>query len=216
MGDQVLAGSGRARGPASWRRTCRRLLLTIPLGLGAFAACNDDPCEGSTCVDESGMRLLDRVCASELEGGPACELSGAAEQTSAISADTIGFRLGDAGGSLTIHLQAVDAVSYASGAFDIEVLAVARNSGTTPMLTSTFTWGGCAQGCPPDPPEYTVGVPDEYAWIRVVSDQPTTASTLEYDATLTLAGAGIDIADIRSTTVYEPSCSIAGPIGSRR
>jgi hypothetical protein len=216
MDDRIDAGLGSSRAGALRRRGSRLFLIALPLGFAAFAACGDDPCDGGTCVDESGARLLDRVCAQDLSEGPACQVSGAAEETSSVTADTIGFRLGDEGGSLTIHLQALEAVTYASGYFDIEVLAAARNAGSTPRLTSTFTWGSCAASCPTDPQPYEVFIPEEYAWITVVSGQMSTGATLQYDAALTLSGAGVDIADMRSTTTYPQGCSIAGPVGSVR
>jgi hypothetical protein len=165
------------------------------------------------------MRLLDRVCNVQLQG-PACEVEGAIEQTSGVTADTIGFRLGGSSegdaGSLIIHMQAIEDATFASGIFDIEILAVAREPETKPRLTSRLTWGSCGQTCPVDPPPYAVEIYDEYTWVTVVAGQSSTGTALPYDAVLQLSGSGIDIADMRSTAVYPAGCSIAGPVGSRR
>lgn len=218
-----------AGSPASGlgRRVRRALLFGAVLAPAVVAACDDDTCENGTCVDESGMRLLDRVCDVDLLAGPSCGLEGVAEQVSGVTADSIGFRLGDAAqagapgqqGSLLIRMQALADVTYlaSSGTFSVEVLAVAREPGTTPRLTSRLTWGACGQTCPGDPSPYAVEIYDEYTWITVVSGATApTALPLPDDAMLTLSGAGIDIADIRAISVYPEGCSIAGPVGSRR
>lgn len=199
------------------RRLRRFLLLGAAVAPAAFAACDGDTCERGICVDDSGMRLIDRVCEAPLPEGPACEVAGDAARTTGVTDDSTGFRLGEGAGSLSIHLAALDAATRSTGTFSIEVLAAASEQGTTPRLETTLTWGSCAQPCPPDPFPYVVEVDDEYQWVRVVADQAVASGTVPYDAVLTLSGAGIDVADLRSVSVYdEYGCSIAGPVGSRR
>jgi hypothetical protein len=216
--DAACAGKPVTQGPS--RRLRRLLVLAVLLGAAALAACDGDSCENGTCVSESGMRLLDRVCEVPLQEGPACELEGAAEQTSGVTADTIGIRLGASAdaeaASLLIHVKALEAATLSSGIFDVEILAAAREPGTKPRLTSRLTWGSCGQTCPVDPPPYAVEIYDEYTWVTVVADEASPGTTLPYDAVLQLSGSGIDIADMRSTAEYPVGCSIAGPLGSRR
>jgi hypothetical protein len=219
MGERDAACAGK---PIAWwrgrplRRSC---VLGILVGAVVLVACDEDPCDGGTCVSESGMRLLDRVCDVQLQG-PACEMEGAIEQTSGVTADTIGFRLGGSSagesGSLIIHMQAVEDATFASGIFNIEILAAAREPGMKPRLTSRLTWGSCGQTCPGDPPPYAIEIYDEYTWVTVVADESSPGAAIPYDAVLQLSGSGIDIADMRSTAVYPVGCSIAGPVGSRR
>lgn len=205
------------RDRARARRLRRFLLLGFILAPAAFAACDEDPCEGGVCVDDSGMRLIDRVCEHRPPEGPACEVAGDAEQTTGVTEDSTGFRLGQGAGSLSIHLVALEAATRTTGTFSVEALAAASEPGTTPRLEATLTWGSCAQTCPPDPFPYVVEVGDEYQWVRVVADQAVASGTVPYDAVLTLSGAGIDVADLRSVSVYdEYGCSVAGPVGSRR
>lgn len=205
------------RDRARARRLRRFLLLGAVIAPAAVAACGADPCEGGVCVDDSGMRLIDRVCEDPLAEGPACEVAGDAERATGVTDDSTGFRLGQGSGSLSIHLAALEAATRTTGTFSVEVLVAAREQGTSPRLEANLTWGSCAQTCPPDPFPYVVEVDDEYQWVRVVADQAVASGTVPYDAVLTLSGAGIDVADLRSVSVYdEYGCSIAGPVGSRR
>lgn len=218
MVEQAAPRPGSAAVSGLARRVRRGLLLAAVLAPAVFAACGDnDDCEYGTCVEESGTRLIDRICATDEAEDPACELEGAAEQTSGITADSIGFRLGEQAGSLLIHMQAIaDATYFYSGTFSIKVLATTREPGASQRLTTQLTWGTCGATCPAAPPPSSIEVHDEYAWVTVVADAvaPGTA-TLPDDAVLTLSGAGIDIADIRSISTFAEGCSIAGPVGSR-
>jgi hypothetical protein len=154
-------------------------------------------CPDGTCTTISDTRLLDRVCATPLEGGPACEATGASAFGDGITADSRGFRLENKGAAI-IHLDAVEGLR-SDGDYDIEILAGADAAGGAELRTS-LTWGTCGSDCPQDPPTFTVQIPREPTWVSVELSQPEIGgATVPYDAVLMLEGAGIDIVDLRVT-----------------
>jgi hypothetical protein len=197
------------------RRTRRALLLAVVV-LGAPGACNGDNCEEGICVEESSARLLDEAC----RAGKAvpCNVSGDAEETTGITEDSIGFRLGDKGGTLTIPLAALDTDVLVSGIFDVQVLVAASIEGASSELSATLSWGSCVD-CPPDPSPFIGQISYDYTWVTVVAGQPSVAgvsSTIAPDAALTLTGANIDVADLRSVvTSPQFGCTVAGGAGAR-
>lgn len=176
-------------------RRFRRLILAVPaaalIAASLPTACN---CSDGTCTTISETRLLDRVCATPLGGGPACEATGASVVSDGITADSRGFHLEDKGAAI-IHLEAVDGLRT-DGEYDIEILAAADAADGAELKTS-LSWGTCGD-CPQDPPSFTVRIPHEHAWVKVELSQPEIGgAVVPYDAVLMLEGAGIDIVDLR-------------------
>jgi hypothetical protein len=159
----------------------RSLLLASALGVLG--------CDGAIQA-----RALDRVCATILPDGSACETKGVVKHQSGVTSDATGFRLED--GSLVIHLAAVPE-ARAPAPFDIEALAVARLPATP--LDVEVSWGSCGKGCPASPLLFITTMPTEHAWIRVASGvrgaEPGVA--IPYDARLTFTGAQIELVDLR-------------------
>jgi len=170
----------------------------------------------SGCATEQQVRLLDDICsgvngyyntppAASSTTEPACRLEGDARETTAISADSIGFQLGPATGSLIIRLNAIPA-ALQGGTWSLDVLtASSRAEGST--LYRTITWGSCGGACPADPADSQAELNDDFAWVPLVVDQPgyvpNSGEQLLDDATLILTGADIDIVDVR-TPGYDP------------
>lgn len=190
------------------RRPVRWLVLWAALGPTLGPACEETCSYGDTCVEDSGMRLLDRVCAVRRREGDGCELQGAAERTTGLTADSIGFRLGGPGGeegSLAIDLSAVQDESSRGSVFRLEVLVASSEPGSDPRLTVQIQRGTCSS-CGSDFPPEALGVGDEYTWVTVMNIQDA-ASEIGGDAIVTLSGAGVDIADMRSFSSYDvPGC----------
>lgn len=179
----------------------------------ALASCNQ-PCEGTTC--QSDARAIDMVCAARTEDGqPACETSGGAERTTGITEDTTGFHLG-ADGTLTIRMQPLvqELALYGATNLEIDVLAAATDGSAT--LSSSLTWGSCGNDCPPPSSPQQHALTEDYAWITVALGGAVPLTTIPTDATLTISGTGVDIADLRTRADTLAACSIAGPIGARR
>lgn len=177
------------------KRRFRRMILAVPaaaLIVASFpTACS---CPDGTCTTISDTRLLDRVCETQLEGGPACEATGTSAVSDGITADSRGFHL-ESKGAAIIHLEAVEGLR-SDGDYDIEILAAA-DAEDGAELRSTLSWGTCGE-CPQDPPSFTVRIPHDHAWIQVRISQPEIGSAkVPYDAVLSLEGDGIDIVDLR-------------------
>src|SRR5439155_20971049 len=129
-----------------------------------------------------------------------------------ISAEAIGFRPRGPDTPLTVHLGAAEALDYAAGTCGIGVLARATEGHAGQRLTATLTWGDCTT-CGQDPGPLTLMVGSDYHWLTVVSGQAVSSTPPPYTAVLKLTGDQIDIADLRTTSVYpQGGCSIAGPI----
>jgi hypothetical protein len=204
------------------RRCLRSRVVAIVVVVGAVAqllpAC-ESAREDGVCVDETPARTLDAICdlPDVAPGVPACSVAGAAKETTGISEDTRGYKLD--GGALVIRLSALEAVTDFRGLVDVEALA-ARTGGNG-ALTAYLTWGSCGV-CGQDPAPYTVKVDEDYGWVQIISAEPTHTERddgseikLPPDATLTLTGNGVDLADVRTRSTYS-SCAIVGPIGARR
>jgi hypothetical protein len=157
------------------------LLATMALGLAG--------CEGA--VD---ARALDRICASKLPGGPACEVFGDGALVPGVTGDTYGFGLIDA--EIVIHIAAMPELRT-PGPFEISLLAVARDPGTT--LDFALSWGSCPNGCPPEPKFHSTILPTEYAWVPVASGVRGTRpdAAIPDDAVVIFTAANTDIADLR-------------------
>lgn len=161
----------------------RARFLASALALGVLG------CEGAT-----DARALDRVCATVLPEGPACELEFLATNERGVTSDTRGFRLED--GSLVIHLAALP-LAHAPGPFDIQALAVAKQPDTP--LDVVVNWGSCVKGCSATPTLFITALSTEYAWAKVASGVrgADPGVTIPYDATITFTGAEIDLVDLR-------------------
>jgi hypothetical protein len=179
-------------------RRWRRFLLAVPASaLIAASLPTACACPDGTCTTISDTRLLDRTCATQLDGGPACEATGSATFGEGITADSSGFRLGNKGAAL-VHLAAVEGLRF-DGDYDIEILTAADAIDGSEMK-STLSWGTCGSDCPQDPSTFTVQIPHEPTWVKVELNQPPIGSAeVPYDAALMLEGAGIDIVDLRVT-----------------
>jgi hypothetical protein len=191
------------------RASYRLRLVGLALGMALLeqataceSACND----AGQCTFDSGSRLIDDVCVQTLDDGtPACELEGDAEETTGVTADVSGYRLGPKGGTLSIALSAVEGTQFSSGSYDIDVLMAAAEEGGSATVTATLVQSGCTDPSCPGLPTVTTRVDYDYAWITVV--QSAQASTGGF---LVLTGAGVDIADIHSSARYlETGCSVA-------
>ena len=195
----------------------RTILVALVAGLVLAAACGGDNCEDGICTDESSARLLDIACGSGNEDG--CSVSGDAERTSGITDDTVGFQLGQTGGTLAIRLDAFGTNNFFNGTLDMEVLAAATVEDNSTTLSANLTWGSCV-GCPPDPAPFIGQITHEYTWVKVVTGQTGTVTpptSLPPDAVLSITGRGIDIADLRTVVrSTEFGCSIARPGAPRR
>lgn len=176
-------------------RRFRRFLLAVPAAaLIAASLPTACACPDGTCATISDTRLLDRVCATPLEGGPACEATEASALGDGITADSRGFRLENKGAAV-IHLDAVEGLRT-DGEYDIEILAGADAANGSNLQTS-LSWGTCGD-CPQDPPTFTVKIPHEPTWVSVELSQPEIGGAkVPHDAVLMLEGAGIDIVDLR-------------------
>ena len=146
------------------------------------------------CTEAVNARALDRICATQLYWGLACEIEGIGNDETALTEDSAGFVLHDA--ALVIHLEAADDLR-GPGLFDISLLTRAHLPGSE--LDTTLTWGKCLHGCPADPPSTSLILPTGYAWVTVASgihgsavDAPT-----PYDAVVSFAGLECDIIDLR-------------------
>lgn len=193
-----------------------RVALVVAVLAGAAVivpACSDRSCNGNLCTTASAARQIDTLCSDSDAGSPTCELSGNAQQTTGITDDTTGIVLDD--GALIVHLVGLPAAQFPVGTFDVELL-VATTDGSMQSISSKLTWGSCGN-CSTDPPTLDTTVSGDYSWVRVVTGQVTAPIGLRIpnDATLTLTGTNIDIADIRTTSTSASGCSIAGPIGAR-
>jgi len=195
----------------------RRPLLLAVLGAASFGACGGDNCDDGICTEESSARLLDLACGSGSK--QSCKVSGDAEQVTGITEDTVGFRLGESGGTVIIPVDAIGTEMVLSGELAVQVLVAAVEEGASPELSAKLTWGSCT-ACPVDPPPFIGQVAHDYTWVTVVAGQPNaglTAGTIPADAALTLSGRGIEVADLRTIVrSQEFGCSIAGPLGARR
>jgi hypothetical protein len=145
------------------------------------------------CDAAVDARALDRVCATVLSGGDACETRGLTDY-GGLSGDTVGIHLED--GSLVVHLAAVPA-AHTSSPFDIHALAVAQAPDTP--LDVAVSWGSCAQGCPASPPLTVTSLPTEPAWLEVAANVrgADPGAAIPYDARLTITGVKIDLVDLR-------------------
>lgn len=212
-----MAESARIADESTRSRLRVKLLVGLAAaGISAAAApaCGDRSCNGGVCTSDSAVRQIDTLCNGAVDAGvQACELSGDVKKTTGITEDTTGFVMNN--GSLVIHLAALPAAQYPAGTFDVEVLAASIKGSAS--LKATLTWGSCGK-CTPDPNAFTAQIPSEYEWVRVVTAQTTAPAdaSIPTNATLTLTGAGIDIADLRTTSTFTPGCSIVGPVGARR
>mgnify|MGYP001231966115 CR=1 FL=1 len=188
--------------------------LTALFGAQVGAACSSR-CDGGECTDSSEARLLDRLCRQGFPEGPACELGKGAVKSTGITGDSIGFHLGDEGGTLRFHLLGIEGVRLGDR-FDVEVL-MASTDPEGSRVDAVLDWGSCAAGCPTNPPVFDTSVTPEYHWVSVVIGQPSAQTTgLPYDAVLALTGRSVDIADIRVSSITpEFSCSLARPLGAR-
>ncbi len=203
---ETRAGSRRARR----RAAAAGLALALAAGY-ALSACQDH-CDAGQCTVDSRIRMLDELCDQVLTtGAPACELSGDARETTGITADTVGYRLGPGGGTLAIRLNAIDGTGYSSGSFDIEVLVGASDEDRAGRLTATLDWGSCDAGCVSSVPGYEVELDHDYEWEPVVRGASPPGGGVSDDAVLILSGVGIDIADVHTVSRYlQGGCSIAG------
>jgi len=180
------------------------MMLMGLVGLGALGCATED----------RRARTLDDVCRvmipSSVPGEaslPACEVEGDATQTSSITGDSIGFLLGPRGGALRVRIAAFDyliAEYYGPTSvnwWSIDALvASARIDGSE--LIRSVTWGSCSN-CPDDPPDYSVDIGEDYAWVLVAEELEglapygtTGGISVPTDAMLRLRGADIQIADI--------------------
>lgn len=180
----------------------------------AIGACTRQ-CSGGECTDTSEVRLIDRVCRQRAEEGPLCEVGPGAVQSTGITGDTIGFHLGDEGGSLVIHLQGLEGVRMGEK-FDIEMLMASTDPAGS-RVEAHLDWGSCGEGCPTNPQVFDTSVTPDYHWVAIeIGQESATAPSLPYDAVLRVVGTSIDIADLRVSSVSpEIACSIARPIGAR-
>jgi hypothetical protein len=199
------------------RRTSalRPAIAAVVVACAAFAACGGDGCEDGFCTDESSARLLDVVC----EDPEACVVAGDAARTTGITEDTIGFRLGDGAGTLTLRMSeiAAETPSFQSD-LDLQVLVAASADGASAELSAHLTWGSCTS-CPQDPGPFIGQVAHDYIWVTVATQTFLQGSSepLPPDAVLVLSGRGIDIADLRTiVTTPQIGCSIAAPVGRSR
>lgn len=157
------------------------------------------------CSTEPQVRVLDNICNPDLDeyyygstgSSNACTVSGDARETTGVSADTIGFKLGPGTGSLHIRMNAIQAVY--SSVWSLDVLAAsARPEGST--IFRTITWGSCASSCPADPDDTEAALAEDFEWITMVTGETGAvqfSDPIPDDALLTFTGADIDIVDIR-------------------
>lgn len=205
------AGGDPRTGPRRARRRAATGGLVLALAASYPLSACEDHCDAGQCTVDSRIRMLDELCDQVLSNGaPACELSGDARETTGITADTIGYRLGPGGGSLTIRLNAIDGTGYSSGSFDIEVLVGASDEDRPGRLTATLDWGSCDAGCFSSVPAYEVELDHDYEWEPVVRGASPPGNVVSDDAVLVLSGVGVDIADVHTVSRYlQGSCSIA-------
>lgn len=146
------------------------------------------------CGSSLDARALDRVCATVLPEGPACEVRGVVPLRGGVTNDTVGFHLED--GTLVIHLAALPE-AHAPDPFDIQALAVAKHP--EEPLDVEVSWGSCVEGCPASPPLSITALATEHAWATVAvgvrGAAPGTA--IPYDARLTFTGVQIELVDLR-------------------
>jgi hypothetical protein len=108
----------------SWRR----LLFVTLTALAAFSACSDER-------DYSESRLLDKLCAQG-----ECTTSGSARQTQGLTADSIGFELGPAAGSVILPLRDDLLADFSSSSFSVEVLIQGLGRASSATLTPEYAW----------------------------------------------------------------------------
>jgi hypothetical protein len=190
--------------------------LTALFGAQVGAACSSR-CDGGECTDSSEARLLDRLCRQGFPEGPACELGKGAVQSTGITGDSIGFHLGDEGGTLR-DSSARASKACAWGRNSTSRCSWPRRIRRGARVEAHLDWGSCAEGCPTNPQVFDTSVTPDYHWVAIEIGQPSraTAPSLPYDAVLRVVGTSIDIADLRVSSVSpEIACSIARPIGAR-
>jgi hypothetical protein len=185
------------------------LLLAVS-AMGWFTAC--DHCDQKTgvCVDDSSSRLIEKACSQNVNNGPSCFVTGDGQQTSGLTEDSLGYRLGPAGGTFTLHLLPLDSdISANTGAFDIDVLVANTPGKRGGSITTTLDWGSSCTGCvAPTPSVQAIAV--DYQWVRVIESAQT--NPVQKDSVIRIAGKDADILDIRTTLVYKPTaCSVAAP-----
>ncbi|MBE7484574.1 MAG: hypothetical protein HS104_31985 [Polyangiaceae bacterium] len=160
----------------------RRRRGIVVLALLGCSACFDftDPAPGDP-------RLLDRVCSLPED----CTTSGSAERTTGITADSVGFRLGPGGGSVTITLVSTSG----SGARELEVLA--SGAGTLRVTSAAL---GVSE---------VFDLRADYDWYRVAGD-PGSSSNVVID--LGVEGdSRAEVADLRAQGLDHSGCSVAAP-----
>lgn len=135
-------------------------------------------------------RLLDRACPNVDD----CEVTGAAQRTTGITEDSVGYRLGPGDGSLTIPLQPTGV----GPDFVFEILVAGEGSA---QLSSSGL--GISE---------SIELPSSYDWRRITG---TIASGASSDQELTIAVTGesrAELADIRAKGLdYPVSCAVRVP-----
>jgi hypothetical protein len=156
---------------------------------------------------ESRPRLLDESC-----GGGECATSGAALQTTGLTADSIGYKLGAGPARLTIPLQSFSDLNH--DAFNAEVLV--EGHGT---ITGRLLQGDCDGIGPCDVvDEHTLVLPRQYDWVRVgtfVSSSSGTQSFKDFFIQIEIddqhASSELELADIRYDSFDALHCSVYAP-----
>ncbi|MCA9597309.1 MAG: hypothetical protein KC776_28540 [Myxococcales bacterium] len=180
----------------------RGRLAILTLGLAAAGACSSNV--------ESQTRLLDDAC-----GGGECETSGAAQQVTGLTGDSIGYQLGPGPAKLDIPLPTFSDPTQDS--FDAEVLAEGHGTLHARLLREDCTNGSCTRTVID---ERTTIVPRSYDWVRVGTFVPDASINgggtfdgfvveLEIDAAA--SGTSLDVADIRYDTFDAIRCSTYAP-----
>jgi hypothetical protein len=166
-------------------------------GLCAFVACTNN-------VD-SKARLIDDACANS-----ACTLSGSARQTSGITADSIGFKVGPGAGKITIPIP-----PYASSNnyMNVEVLVSGHGQFTGRLMRQSCGDGGA---CAPTPVDTaTIYVGRDYGWASVGTYSVGSGSSgfagLSAEIEVTDSSANVDLLDVRYETFDTIRCSVSTP-----
>jgi hypothetical protein len=164
--------------------------LWLVLAAVCFGACSDDV--------ESQARLLDEAC----EGVP-CQTTGSARQTTGITEDSVGFKLGPSPGTVTIPLP--DFSEAGDDSFDVEVLVAGRGS-----YTGSLRQPCSSAGCNPVVDSTTASIPREYEWRSVGVFLGNKSTFQNFEVELEVAeGSELDLADVRYDTFDHVNCSVA-------
>ncbi len=181
------------------RASLRGRLLLLFSALAVAGACSSNV--------ESRPRLLDESC-----GGGECTTSGAARQTTGLTADSLGYELGPGPAKLTIPLQSFSDPNH--DAFDAEVLL--EGHGT---ITGRLLQGDNCGTSPCDVvDEHTTVVPRQYDWVRVGTFVSSSSGTqtfknffIEVEIDDQHSSSELQLADIRYDSFDTIRCSTYTP-----